>query len=560
MMNKKENITTILIGGQAGDGAREAGINLGKVLAKMGQEVFVAVDYPSLVKGGHNFSRLSFSNKKVNSDYQALDLLVALNQETIDLHQKELKKDGVIFSDSFIHFNSIVKEFNATSIMRTAVALGAICYYFNLDLKKLREVFEQVFERKAELNIKLAERGYQCLKKINFQRRRIFANQRRGKKTLSAGKKKILIDGNQAFSRGLVKAGLNVYIAYPMTPASSILHFLAKKQKEFKLKVVQPENEIAVINMALGSAYAGARTAVGTSGGGFALMQEAFSLAGMSETPLVVAESQRPGPSTGVPTYTSQADFNFVRHAGQGEFPRIVLAPGDQEEAYYLGGQALNLAWKYQLPVIVLLDKRLSESLSTSWLDENKIKIIRGKLISPRANKNYQRYQFTPDGISPLTFPGIKDVVIKATSYEHNEQGITIEDAVSTKLMQEKRFRKLIAILEEKNTVRVYGNKKSKNVIVSWGSTKGVVLEAMKYLKKSVKFVQPLWLEPLASKKIASELKKAKKIIDIEGNFTGQLANLIREKTGIEIKDKILRYDSRPFEPMELAKKINSFL
>jgi len=559
----KENITTILIGGQAGDGAREAGIILGRLLNRIGQEVFVSADYPSLIKGGHNFSRISFSQEKVNSDYQTIDLLVSLNQETTFFHRKELKKDGLVFSDLSLPMTSYAKEINAPAITRVSVALGAICYYFDFGLEKLNKVFKETFRKKAGPNIKLAKKGYQHLEKINFEKSKILKRRKKSfsTKTTAGKKEKVLIDGNQAFACGLVKAGLDVYIAYPMTPASSILHFLAKKQKEFKLKVVQPENEISVINMALGSAYAGKRTAIGTSGGGFALMQEAMSLAGMSEIPLVVAESQRPGPANGVPTYTAQADLDLVRHTGHGEFPRIVLAPGDPSEAYLAGVEALNLAWKYQVPVIVLLDKHLSESSSTDFLHAGKVKVIQGKMS--KYGRNYQRYQITADGISPLCFPGTKNAVIKATSYEHDEKGITIEDAETTKLMQEKRFRKLEIIIKEqreKETIKIYGNKKSKNIILGWGSTKGAVLEAMKYLKKPVKFIQCLWLEPLDSKKIEKYLKGAKKIIDVECNFTGQLASLIREKTGIAIKNKIFKYDARPFDPIELAKKINKIL
>jgi len=553
-------VSTVLIGGQAGDGAKEAGINLGKLLATAGQEVFVSVDYPSVIKGGHIFSRISFSKEKIFSDYKKIDLLIALNNESISFHQKELKKDGVIFDESCLPMTQITKEINAPAITRTSVALGATCYYFNLEIENLEKIFKEAFGEKAEINIKLAKKGYQYLKTKNFKQkpRRLKGS---GLRPKASEKKKILIDGNQALALGLIKAGLNVYFAYPMTPATSILHFLAKKEKELGLKVVQPENEIAVINMAIGAAYTGQKVAVGTSGGGFDLMQEAMSLAGMAEIPLVIAVSQRPGPSTGVPTYTSQSDLRSTRFSGHGEFPRILLAPGDPEEAYLLGAQALNLAWEYQAPVIVLLDKHLSESLMTSFFDSSKIKIENGKIA--HNPKDYKRFETTSDGISPMAFPGMKNVVVKATSYEHDEQGITTEDSQIIKEMQEKRFKKLQLLLKEqksKETVKVYGDKKSKNIIVSWGSTKGAVLEAMKYLKKSVKFIQPLYLEPLDAEKIKNHFKGAKKIIDIEGNLTGQLASLIREKTGIEIENKILKYDSRPFEPIELAKKINELL
>jgi len=558
IMPNKRQITTILIGGQAGDGVKEAGINLGRLLIRAGQEVFISADYQSLIKGGHIFSRVSFGQERIFNDYQAIDLLIALNQESVFLHQKELKSDSLIISETPIKgqvdlpMTEMVKKNGAPNICRTSIALGAVCYYFDLDLKILEEIFQEIFQKKAEINIKLARLGYQSLKDRNFQKRKI-----------KSGKviKKALLDGNEACARGLVKAGLDIYYAYPMTPATSILHFLAKNKERFGLKTVQPETEIAVINMALGSAYTGKRTALGTSGGGFDLMQEALSLAGITETPLVVILSQRPGPSTGVPTYTTQSELQYARFAGHGEFPRIILGPGDQEEACWLSALALNLAWKYQMSVFVLLDKHLSESLSTIDLEAKKTKIDYGKIA--KTNQPYLRYQITADGISPLAFPGTKNKVIKSMSYEHDEFGITTEDPKIVKSMQEKRFRKLKSLVKEQarqETIKIYGDKKSQNIIVSWGSSKGAILEAMKYLKKPIKFILPLWLEPLDTKKIEKHLKIAKKIIDIEANFTGQLASLIREKTGIEIKDKILKYDSRPFEPMELAKKINKWL
>ncbi len=393
-----------------------------------------------------------------------------------------------------------------------------------------------------------------------------------------------------------------------MTPSTSILHFLAGKQKDSKLRVIQPESELSVINMALGMSYAGKRVAIGSATGGFALMQEALSFSGMAELPLVIAVSQRQAPATGLPTYSSQTDLRFAIHGGHGEFPRIVIAPGDAEESFALGAHALNLAWRYQLPVIVLMDKILSEHASTCLLKPETIKIdlglrstvvsasvipaqagIQGQtikiessntldsrfrgndkmdetLLSPRGRggvQNYGRYQITKDGISPMAFPGTPNTIVKATSYEHDEAGITIEELEPTKAMLDKRAAKIDTIsksLDHHETVKVYGDKSSENVIVFWGSTKGSVLEAAKHLKKPAKLVQIVWLEPFDGKKVAHELAGAKKIINIECNRNGQLAALIREKTGIIATDMILRYDSRPFEPVALAEQINNIL
>ncbi len=536
MGKSKNKITTVLISGQAGEGVKEAGIIFGKLLSLSGQEVFVTTELPSLIKGGYIFSRISFSQEKVFSDYGNPCLKIDLEKELILFGQKSFH----------LPMKKLVEQAKAPPITKNSVALGALCYYFGLEFEKLKKIFEKTFKEKAQINIELAKKGYEYLKNLKLPTRGLLKSKAIG---LPAGG---LIDGNEALALGLVKAGLQTYFAYPMTPATSILHFLAKKQKEFGLKTVQPENEIAAVQMTLGSAFAGFRSACGTSGGGFDLMQETCSLAGMSEVPLLVIVSQRMGPSTGVPTHTSQSDLQLVRFSGHGEFLRIILAPGDPEEAYLLGAEALNLAWKYRSLVIVLLDKHLSESLATSFLDFSKISAKIG-LASGRKIEEKKG----------LVFPGMKNVVVKAASYEHDEKGISTEDPLVIKKMQEKRFKKLQFLLKEqksKETVKVYGDKKSKNIIICWGSVKGAVLESLKHLKKPAKVVQPLWLEPLDTGKIKSYLKGAKKIIDVEGNITAQLSSLIREKTGIEIKNKILKYDSRPFEPMELAKKINHFL
>jgi 2-oxoglutarate ferredoxin oxidoreductase subunit alpha len=318
---------------------------------------------------------------------------------------------------------------------------------------------------------------------------------------------------------------------------------LAGKQTKEGLKVIQAENEIAVINMALGMAYAGKRAAVGTATGGFALMQEAFSFAGMAELPLVVAVAQRQAPATGVPTHSSQSDLRFIIHTGHGEFPRIVLAPGDPEECFRAGAEALNLAWKFQVPVIVLLDKILSEHMMTSNIEELK----EGKMEKLEKNQN-------------MIFPGTPNAVVKVTSYEHDENGITTDKAKDVKRAVEKRFEKEKNIKEEmenKETIKIFGDKESDNIIIFFSSTKSAVLEASKYLDKPAKLVQIVWLEPFPTEKVKKELE-GKNIVCVEGNYNSQLASLIREKTGIEITNKILKYDSLPFDPTELTKQINS--
>ena len=541
--------TTILFGGAAGDGVKEAGINCARLLQSVGYQVFVSFEFPSLIRGGHNYCRLTFGKEKIWNDHTRVDVLVAFNEETVVVHKKELNKGALVISEKELPMTAWAKEIEAKPILRTAVALGALCTYFGIPLEKLNKIFTEIFKHAADKNITLAGRGFDNFKKINKEKLVI------GRPT----KGEFLSDGNESLSEGLVKAGLQMYIAYPMTPASSILHYLARVAPEKKIKVVQAENELAVANMALGAAWAGAGAVTGTSGGGFALMQESFSLAGIAELPFVVVLSQRPGPATGVPTGTAQADMNMARASGHGEFPRVVIAPGDAAESYLLGGEAINLAWQFQIPVIVLLDKHLSESVTTAVWPVEKLKIRAGKILSSVAG-DYGRYQFTPSGVSPMVFPGTKNAVVKVNSYEHDEHGFTSEDPRIIVKMIDKRAKKMKLITKDIariQPIKIYGNKTAKNVVLFWGSTKGTILEALKEIKKPIKLVQVLCVEPLPVATLASALKGAKKIIAVENNSTGQLADLVGEKCGIKNIKKVLRYDGKPFAVEELVKVLN---
>jgi 2-oxoglutarate ferredoxin oxidoreductase subunit alpha len=310
--------------------------------------------------------------------------------------------------------------------------------------------------------------------------------------------------------------------------------------------------------MALGAAYAGARTMVGTSGGGFALMTEALSLSGQGELPMVLVVSQRPGPGTGVPTYTMQGDLSFVIHSGHGEFAKVVLAPGDADEAFYLAGLAMNLAWKFQIPSFVLSDKHLSESIFSFEADIDKVKPEDPLLWDGKGE--YKRYLDTQNGISPLAYPGTPSAIVKATSYEHDEYGITTEESEQITGMQKKRLRKrktLIDELSKHEQVKVYGNLESRTVLISWGSTKGACMEVAEEL--GLKVVQPLVLEPFPAEPLRKVLTGADKIINIEVNATGQLAKILSSH-GIRIDETILRFDGRPFAVDVLLDKVKEVL
>jgi 2-oxoglutarate ferredoxin oxidoreductase subunit alpha len=564
-MKSDDDVFTVGIGGAAGDGVREAGQTIGALLAELGYEVYVSFTYPSVIRGGHNFSRISFSKNKVWADHDELDLLISLNEETTRLHINELSDSAVVFADSFepddisklsdravvVPMKTSVRETEFPEIMRNSVALGAFCYLLDLPLENIISRLKRVFQTKRpEENIKLAEIGYEHLKNIDF---------RHTKKIERDDSEKTLVEGNIALAKGFLSAGLEFYFGYPMTPSTSILHYLASCQNESPVKVIQPENEIAVINMALGTAYAGKRTAIGSATGGFMLMQESFSFAGMAELPLVIAVSQRQAPATGVPTYSSQTDLQSVIHSGHGEFPRIVLLPGDQKEAFELGREALNMAWEYQTPVVVLLDKILSEHSATA--DLNTQKTVQNALVTAEFSGDYMRYKVTDDGISPLAFPGTPNAIVKVTSYEHDELGITADEKEPVKKMLDKRFAKRKTIetdIESFETIKIYGDPKSSTSIIFWGSTKGPVLEAAKYMKKIPRFVQILCAEPFPAEKLKTALSGSEKIINIEQNRDAQMAALIRQKAGIEVNKNILKYDSRPFDVLELAKLISN--
>jgi len=551
---------SILVGGKAGDGIKQAGNLVAHLFNNLGYWIFIYEDYQSLINGGHNFSIIRVSSQRVLAHRDQIDLAVAFNEETIKKHRREFKKDAILVYDSTLVRNldnrkqsigipmlKIVRENNLPAIVRNSVSLGVLGAICGLDFNLVRKIIKRSIPQKIEENIKVAKIGYLEGKrsKINLDIKKL------------KGKPKKLLTGNEAIALGAVKGGLEFYVAYPMTPASGILHFLAKNEGVFKVKVIQPENELAVVLMAEGIIFTGKKAMVGTSGGGFALMTEALSLAGQAELPLVIVLSQRMAPATGVPTYTAQGDLQFALNAGHGDFPRIVVAPGDSEEAFYLTQEALSLAWKYQTPAIILSDKHLSESVFSADL-KRKPKLE--KPILWKGKGDYRRYQISRSGISPLAFPGNPRAVVKATSYEHDEFGITVEEASLVKAMVEKRKRKgetLNREINRRKAVSVYGSEKSKVAILVFGSTKGAAVEVAKKLK--LRCLQPLYLKPFPVKEFKKKLEGADKIISVELNSSGQFGRLLREQ-GVKVDQEILKYDARPFTVDELEKEIRKVL
>jgi 2-oxoglutarate/2-oxoacid ferredoxin oxidoreductase subunit alpha len=542
---------SVLIGGKAGDGINSAGALVAYLLNHIGYDIFLYFDYPSLIRGGHNFAIVRGSEKSIGTCWEQVDFLLALNQETIERHKDKCTSETVIISNADlvkssgqgILVKSILKVENAPEIMGNSAIIGGFAKTAGIEWDVVTAVFHAHIPKGADLNLKVAKRAYDQAGKVH---------------PLIIGKKppRILLTGNEAIGIGLVKGGLDTYISYPMTPSSSLLHFLADQQEKFGITVVHPENEIAVILMALGCAYAGKRAAVGTSGGGFCLMTEGLSLAGMAEIPIVLVVSQRTGPSTGLPTYTGQSDLHFILHAGQGEYPRLIVAPGDAQESVFWSAVAMNVAWKYQVPAFILADKTLSEG--TYSVDSDAIpEVQKADLSLWSGTGQYLRYADTPPGISPLAFPGMNDAVIKVNSYAHDESGVTIEDAEHVVQIAKKRMRKedgLTAEMEDYPCVNVSGNPSASTALLCWGSTKGVCNEIATIL--GLRVVQPIVLSPFPLVQLQLALRGVKRLIAVEENATGQFATLAKQY-GIVPEEKILRYDGRPFSPDYLIEKIS---
>ncbi len=568
------NDLTWKIAGEAGYGIMVSGLIFAKSFSRSGYHVFDTIEYPSLIRGGHNTYTVRIATEEIFSHGKGIDILVALNKDSVDLHMKAMNKNGVIIYDSEIFVDrkstrkdlslipipllKLAKESDGEKIMINTVALGASAALVD-SLDKLLEVIKDTFggrgktEEIVSVNTKAAKAGFEYVKKnfkLNFNLKKV------------GGKPKFLLTGNDAVCLGAIKSGCKYIAEYPMTPVNSILHFLSSKEREGNFIVHQPEDEISGINSAIGAAFSGARSMVATSGGGFSLMVEALGSAAQTETPIVIVEGQRPGPATGLPTHTSQGDLQFMIHAAQGEFPRVVITPGDMEECFYETFNAFNLAEKYQLPVIILLDKFICESHKTVDKFELNLKIDRGLMLSDSQltkMKDFKRYQLTQNGVSPRSVPGQRNGIFIGNSDEHDEHAYMDESAENRANMTDKRFRKLNSLMKEIKEPKLYGKEKADITLVGWGSTKLPILEAMKTLAEkniSANFLHFVYAYPLQTKKLLEVLGKSKKSIIIEGNKTAQFAGLVREFTGKEFDYNILKYDGRQFYPEEIAENV----
>lgn len=566
------------IGGQAGDGSMVTGRMLGKVFTRGGLNVIGYPEYPSLVRGGHNTYQVRASDEVIHSPTQKTDLIVALNKEGVLFHKDKINENGGLIYDETIDmskyeirpdikkypipFAKIIEELKALPQMKNTIALGATLALIDYPFEKLESALRDEFKRKGEeivkQNVGVARAGYDYVHKH-------FKPGEFHKKIKPVSEKpKILIGGNEAVVLGAIKAGLKLFASYPMTPASTLMHFIADKEEEYSIVMKHTEDEIAAMNYAVAAGFAGVRSMCSTSGGGFSLKVEALGLAAEAECPVVVYNGQRTGPSTGMPTWTEQADLKFAVNASQGDFLRVVLAPGDVEECFQLAAKAFNLAEKYQLPVIILGDKFLGEThFSNNRFDESQVKIERGKIVKglPKLKpmERYKRYAFTKDGVSPRPLPGEPNGMHVCSSYEHDERGFSSEDFINRAKMVQKRAKKIKLLLEDLDPPGVFGEKDAEITLICWGSQKLPVLDALKLLHAQGIKANALHFSnvfPLNAKKLRPLLKMCKRTVVIENNSTGQFAGLLREYVGFRPSYKMLKYDGRQFFPEQIAEEI----
>ncbi len=558
-----------MVGGEAGQGVQSVGFILAKSFARGGYYVFADQDYESRIRGGHNFFRVRVKDTRVEAIAEAVDILLALNKESIDLHQGELAKGGIILFDGekiedisgdgnffSVPLERLAEEKAGNKLMANTTALGAALGLVGYDFELLDKVLREHFGAGeiGENNIKAAKAGYEYTRE-NFKRDFDY------RLSPISDTKRMLLNGHEAVALGAIAAGCKFMAGYPMTPSTSIMEYMAAKAKDFDLVVLQSEDEIAAINMIIGAGYAGVRAMTATSGSGFCLMVEGLGLAGITETPIVIVDGQRPGPATGLPTRTEQSDLEFALHASHGEFPRAVLAPATIEDAFWLTIKAFNLAEKYQLPVIVLTDQHLASSYSTvGGFDLSNVTIDRGILFSPEeAGEEYKRHRITKSGVSPRAFPGQKGAQVATDADEHDEAGHLIEDAETRTQMVQKRMCKLIDLKKEIAPPQLYGPRKAETILIGWGSTCGAIREAVDILgqeKASVNLLHLSELWPFPAEAVAEALSNARTSCVIENNATGQLAHLIRAETGKEVSGKILKYDGRPFTPAYIVREV----
>ncbi len=580
---------TIGIGGAAGDGLDKSGDTLARTAGRLGLHVYAYNSYQSVIRGGHIWLRVRIGQEKVSNHGDRLTVMVALNQDTIERHAGEVDEGGcIVFNMDRLKLDQslvkksvqtlaipmgqvtaeIVKEHGPIQpIMQNTVAVGAVFYLTGIDFQEAADVVKDTFAHKGDktvaLNVGLLKAGWE------------FA--RSNARPVSGGWavssiRRPFVTGNEAIAIGAAAAGCKFYSAYPMTPASTILHWMASHNEKAGICVKQAEDELAVINMAVGAGIAGARSMCATAGGGFALMTEAIGMAGIMEVPVVCVEVQRGGPSTGLPTKTEQGDLNQVFGASQGEYPRMIVAPRDTADCFDTTVEAFNIAEKYQMPVLIMSDLLLSEHPETvdAEVFRHDVKIDRGDLVTEwsEIQGRFKRFRLdTETGVSPRTLPGTPNAVFTYGSDEHDERGILVSDIFTAppvrRKMMEKRMRKMERLLQELPAPVLEGPSDADVTLVGWGSTSGAIREAAAMLTEEgikTNFIIAKYILPFHVREMTELLASCRKKIAVEANYTSQFARYLKAETGIVMDGHVTRYDGDPFEPSYIVAHVSDIM
>ncbi|OXS75390.1 2-oxoglutarate ferredoxin oxidoreductase subunit alpha [Lysinibacillus sp. KCTC 33748] len=566
------------VGGQQGEGIESTGEIFSMAMNRLGYFLYGYRHFSSRIKGGHTNNKITVRPTEVRSIADDLDILVAFDQETIDVNYKELTENGIILADAkfdpvkpedskaplfAVPFTEVAAELG-TSLMKNMVAIGATASLLNLEDEVFQNVVDDIFGRKGEevvqKNMEAITRGHELMNEL--------LGDRVGEWALAPadGKRRMFMIGNDAIALGALAAGTRLMAAYPITPASEIMEYLIKKLPNFGGTVIQTEDEIAAATMAIGANFGGVRAFTASAGPGLSLMMEAIGLSGMTEQPLVVVDTQRGGPSTGLPTKQEQSDLMAMLYGTHGEIPKVVIAPSTMEEAFFDTIQAFNIAEELQLPVILMTDLQLSlGKQSVEPFDYSKIEIRRGKIVTDdieeAADKAYfKRYENTEDGISPRVLPGTLNGIHHVTGVEHDETGKPSEATGNRQVQMDKRFRKLEALKFDNPVFSNTPHEEADILLVGFNSTRGAIEEVQERLNAQgmkVNHAHIRLIHPFPSAEVAPLVEKAKKVIVVENNYTGQLANIMKMNIGGHDKiETITKYNGTPFLPGELENRV----
>jgi 2-oxoglutarate ferredoxin oxidoreductase subunit alpha len=578
------NDMTVMVGGRAGDGSLASGEILARVFAKMGLEICTIKDFPSNIRGLPTNYTIRCGEHIFLSRKNQIDVLIALDEVAAERHIHELDKNGIIIYDSSygdlkddleidsIHKYLVPMEKMAIDnlggasgrIFKNIIALGVLGEIVGLDNNIVRETIKEIFGKKGKDVVDKDYRAYRMgadYFSSNLIKKDPYKLERKRKKN------RLFMSGDEAIGLGALASGCRFYAGYPITPATEIMEWCANIFPKYNGVVVQTEDEISAVHMVIGASYCGVRSMTGTSGPGASLMTEAIGLAAMTETPLIIMHGQRAAPGTGLPTKSEQSDIEHVLYSTHGDFPRIILSPGTIEEAFYFISKAFNLAEVYQCPVIFLSEQVLCQNKKTvKELDLDRISIDRGKLLKKEDlldSKDYKRYQFTEDGVSPRAIPSIENGIFEANSNEHDEYGGTSEDPKNRIMMMNKRLRKLDIAKKDIIDPKFFGAKRANIGLIGIGSTYGPIMEAVEQLEKQryrIKYMQIRMLQPFPKDSVKKFVDKCKRVYVVENNATGQLSRQILFRLGVSKYKKkfrsIVKYNGKSFRPIEIINEV----